>query len=192
MTCLETSGFASLSSGTASSSIRHVRRLAYAPKGRKSNGVAIQVQYILTHIEKGTVTVRRVTKVIKMIVVEYGGRDRGRGSACARSRNPSESSCIKDIFRRDTFTGACWSRERLWVSLSRVVLVANIESTFSATFDASATRHLRSITCYSRQFCGQVFSFIRIANELELMQSSISERPTRLKIQNRTTRMEAA
>lgn len=108
-----------------------------------------------THIEKGTVTARRVTKVIKMIVVEYGGKDRGRGSACARSRNPSERPCMTDIFRRETFTGICRNGTRLWMGLSRV-LVANIESTFSPTFDASAARHLRSFTCYSRQFCGQV------------------------------------
>lgn len=36
------------------------------------------------------------------------------------------------------------------------------------------------------------FLILPITNELELVQSSISERSTRLKIQNRTTRMEAA
>jgi len=53
-------------------------------------------------MENGTVRNSRLTKVMKMMVVEYGGRDGGIGRASARSRKLFESTWVvkpKDLVR---------------------------------------------------------------------------------------------
>ena len=48
-----------------------------------------------THTETGR-SANRVNTVTKIIVVEYGGKEGGKGSAMAKSRNPSHRLCMKN------------------------------------------------------------------------------------------------
>jgi hypothetical protein len=58
--------------------------------------VTLHIESEQTHIETGNVKANRVNTVTRMIVVEYGGSEGGRGSAKAKSRNSSDSLCTTE------------------------------------------------------------------------------------------------